>query len=378
MGMIPILAQMLGFIIGFYIFYAIIAAIFKHEIGLIVSSGGMLLSIFMTHNNYINFLSTIVAICILFTIPQIQIKSKNNKEWQKKKELKARLKQQALENKDATITQISKVSQPDTNNEEEQKTQKNQKRYCPACDCEIKKTSKICPNCGEDITKVSEQKTLVLNKNIQDYSKKIRVFEKMFLISLIAFVSLSIILPISLSIHHDIKLDFNNAQEKTALGVLDKYEEVYIIEQTTSTKETQYVIYQKQDNKLLCYIFSSNHASKYGAGFATKTEILEHFENIIFEEPSIGYTSPLLLATTIILLSAGVACITCGIVLFKTNENKLINIMLKSKGTNLEIKDKIVAIINKHNQGLITDADYRDYKKTLLNQIIHNKLKFLL
>ena len=79
MGIIPILAEMLGFIIGFYLFYAIIAAIFKHEIGLIVSGIGMLCSILMTRNSYINFLSTIVTICILVVVPQLQINSKNNK-----------------------------------------------------------------------------------------------------------------------------------------------------------------------------------------------------------------------------------------------------------------------------------------------------------
>lgn len=76
-----------GAIIGFYILYAIIAAISKHEIGLIIAGIiGVIAGIFagVARGDYITLIGSIIGVLLVaFTVP-IQIKSKKKDEWKNK------------------------------------------------------------------------------------------------------------------------------------------------------------------------------------------------------------------------------------------------------------------------------------------------------
>ncbi len=86
------MAFILGHTIGVWLIYALLALVFKHKIGLVVSS---VLFIFIgianviSDNGGISLLSSIIALCIIGFVPPIQVRSKRKKEWKNNRKHKS-------------------------------------------------------------------------------------------------------------------------------------------------------------------------------------------------------------------------------------------------------------------------------------------------
>lgn len=86
------MAFILGYIVGVWLIYALLALIFKHKIGLVVSAA---LYIFIgilnviSENGVISLISSIIAICIIGFVPPIQVRSKRKKEWKNRRKQKS-------------------------------------------------------------------------------------------------------------------------------------------------------------------------------------------------------------------------------------------------------------------------------------------------
>lgn len=77
------MAFILGYIVGVWLIYALLALVFKHKIGLVVSAVLFVFSGIMQaiYGNGISLILSIIAVCIIGFVPPIQVRSERKKEW---------------------------------------------------------------------------------------------------------------------------------------------------------------------------------------------------------------------------------------------------------------------------------------------------------
>lgn len=86
------MAFLLGYAIGVWLIYALFALVFKHKIGLVITT---VLYVFsgianvIAENGVSPLISSIIAVCIIGFVPPIQVRSKRKEEWKNKRKQKA-------------------------------------------------------------------------------------------------------------------------------------------------------------------------------------------------------------------------------------------------------------------------------------------------
>ncbi len=246
---------------------------------------------------------------------------------------------------------------------------------CPMCGNTINSNTKICEKCGSDISSIQIQKTKIFKTNVLDLSKKLCLYEKISIVTLIVLIVSIFIFIGALDIQHKNKISRSNYTSELLANINPSVQTYF--QEIEHGYTIQYILYQKIDGQIVCYAFNMSTSSNH-IGSANKADIISYFNNLIMSEPPKSFTCPVLLSFTIIIPILEFACIIILIVLFKKDEKELYNILVlnanKEISHSLSLKDNHL----KYEKQLITKTEYFKNKKSILHNIVKNKFTFLL
>lgn len=342
-----------GVAVGFWVFYSLLALIFKHKVSLIVTSLGLFLSWYCSCYvkgvfDYTFLAGELLAIFLILFLPQLQVRSVRKEEWRKAELKKIRLKQRVKLEKEKQLAQsLKKLDSVDELNE----------------------------TLNDDVQKqnLKLEKEKAFQKNLRDYCSKVNLCEIFMLVGICCFVFFSILMPMVLnSYNSDISLNY----EKIHLNSLDKYNKTYL-EEDQNSYHKNYFIYQRVNGEIKCYQVITRSNSSYEI-YASKDELVEYFYDIEIASPPASFLSPVLFWCFIFLIVICFAGFITSIVFFKLNERKVINLINKNKFTNLVLPKRLINLEQKYERGVVAESDYRQQRRCLLFKIINNKIKFIL
>ena len=73
------MAYILGYSVGFWCLYAVLALVFKHKVGLVISGFVCLLSSVL--GNVLGIIACVASIVLIYAIVPLQVKSEKKEQW---------------------------------------------------------------------------------------------------------------------------------------------------------------------------------------------------------------------------------------------------------------------------------------------------------
>lgn len=345
--------QMVGASVAFWIIYALFALIFKHKlslvlISLIIITAPIFYGLSTNVVDYSSLVGDLLAMILIVVFPQLQVRSEKKEAWRKAKLKKTRDKKRIKLEREKQLDQgLKKLDSVD----------------------DLKETL----NNDDEKENLRLEREKVFQKNLSYYCKKVSLCEIFLLVGMCCLVFFSILTPIVLNGY---KSEKSLNYEKVYLKSLDRYNKTYL-EENNNNYHTNYFIYQKVNGEIKCYNVITRSTSSYEI-YASKDELIKYFYDIEITSPPASFLSPVLFWCFTSFIVICFATFIISIVLFKLNEKKVINLIIKNTFTNLILPKRLINLEQKHKCGVVAEKDYKQQRIELLSKIIGNKIKFLL